>query len=479
MAQSFEFRDRTAPSVATSVAISPGEKASAPYRLVPFDVPAGTTRIEVRYRYLQSENCVIDLGVGDPRLSDFPSETGLRGWSGGARDWFFIGVDAATPGYEPGPIEPGAWNVILGLYRVPPEGVTVAIEVRFSSDERTLRTVPPPANVRRSGAGWYKGDLQSHTFHSDAKGAPQYLHASARREGLDFLAVTDHNTVTQQAGYFDAASSPELVFVPAYEFTTEFGHANVFGARRVFDFRVRNDEDVVGMIARIRESGALFSINHDKPTIPWQYPVPEIDCMEVWQAPWLAGNHISLARYQDRLAGGRRITAIGGSDFHQPAVEPAGNLLTLARPCTFLWLEELSVPAILDALRNGRSFVSESPTGPRAVMSHGEAGHGEAVDWGGAIVVRASGAAGDELRLWDATGCIATRAIDDDDWSAEIELDAPGGFVRAEIVATGSRQRIIEEMLAFLGGRAHGHVEYEGSDEHPVLRALASPIYLR
>ena len=469
---------QTPACLATRVGFLPADKAQSPYQLVPFEVPEGTTRLEVRYGYTQSESCVIDLGVGDPSLTDFPSEQGLRGWSGGARDWFFIGLDAATPGYEAGPIPAGTWHVILGLYRVPPEGVSVEIEVRFSGDARTLRTTHPAPYVRRVGAGWYRGDLQAHTFHSDAKGAPEYLHATARREGLDFLAVTDHNTTTQQAAYFDAASSPELVFVPAYEFTTEFGHANVFGATRVFDFRVRNGDDVVGMIERIRASGALFSVNHDKPTIPWQYPVPEIDCMEVWQAPWLAGNHISLAKYQARLAEGRRITAIGGSDFHQPAVEPPGNLLTLARPCTFLWIEELSVPAILEALRKGRSFVTESPDGPGLVMRHGEAGHGEEVAWDGAVEVTATGAAGDRLELWDATGSVAVREIDSDDWSSRIEIADPQGFVRAEIVAKASRRRIVEEMLAFLGDRIHGHVEYDDAVDHPVRRALTSPIYL-
>src|SRR5690606_26614743 len=102
------------------VAFVPADKAENPYQLVPIEVPEGTTRLEVRYRYPQSQSCVIDLGVGDPTLTDFPSERGLRGWSGGARDWFFIGVDAATPGYEPGPIPAGTWQIILGLYRVPP-----------------------------------------------------------------------------------------------------------------------------------------------------------------------------------------------------------------------------------------------------------------------------------------------------------------------------------------------------------------------
>jgi hypothetical protein len=61
-----------------------------------------------------------------------------------------------------------------------------------------------------------------------------------------------------------------------------------------------------------------LSINHDKPGIPWTYNLPHTDCMEVWQSSWLTSNWVSRDRYQQRLASGRRISAIGGSDFHQP-----------------------------------------------------------------------------------------------------------------------------------------------------------------
>ncbi len=36
--------------------------------------------------------------------------------------------------------------------------------------------------------------------------------------------------------------------------------------------------------------------------------------MEVWQRHWWTGNEASLARYDERIRDGRRITLIGGSD---------------------------------------------------------------------------------------------------------------------------------------------------------------------
>ncbi|MCD7059800.1 CehA/McbA family metallohydrolase [Pelagibacterium xiamenense] len=471
--------EKTAPDITIARTLSAADKARDPYFHVPFEVPEGATRIAIELRYPKSEVSVIDLGLGDSELAPFPSEGGLRGWSGGARSEIFVGVDAATPGYVAGPIQAGTWQVILGLYRMPETPVPVEIDIRFSFDPRTPAAARPPAPTVRKEPGWYKGDLQCHTFHSDAKGAPEHLHATARREGLDFLAVTDHNTMTAHAAYFDAANSHELIFVPAYEFTTEFGHANVFGPAKVFDFRVRSNDDAVEMVRRIRESGALFSPNHDKPVIPFQYDVPQIDCMEVWQGHWLSGNWISLARYQERLVRGERVTAIGASDFHQPGAEPEGNPFTLARPCTYLWLEDLSVPAVLDALRAGRSFVTDAPDGPMLTISAGEAMLGGKVPPGPMSVrVETRGAVGDMVCLIDATGVVATRVIDADPFTATLDLDTPQTFVRAEIIAKASHEAIVSDLIGYLGDKRPGHSHWDDGSDHPIRRALTSPIYI-
>ena len=95
--------------------ITPSDQAKHPYFYMPFDVPSGTTRIDVTLAYPKAEDCIIDLGAFDPRDQGYPTGEGFRGWSGGARATFFIATDAATPGYVHGDIQPGTWNVILGL----------------------------------------------------------------------------------------------------------------------------------------------------------------------------------------------------------------------------------------------------------------------------------------------------------------------------------------------------------------------------
>ncbi|WP_445810699.1 CehA/McbA family metallohydrolase [Yoonia sp.] len=468
----------TAPHRVTRLSVSV-EKSGSAYVSVPFEVPKAATRFDLRYSYPKSDNCIIDLGLGDPDLTDFPSKQGLVGWSGGARSAVFIAMDDASPGYAPG-LRPGTWQVLLGLYRLPDHPVTVEIEITFDPAPREEANRPARPKIASSGPGWYRGDLHCHTFHSDAKGSPERLHGTALREGLDFLAVTDHNTTTAHMAYFDRASSPDLIFVPGYEFTTAQGHGNIFGARTVEDFRAETDRDVAAMIARIQAKGYLFSVNHDKPNIPWNYPFPGADCMEVWHAPWLSGNHFCLERYQAKLSDGQRLTAIGGSDLHQPATDDSGNLATLARPCTFLYCNDLSVEGILDALRNGRSFVTEAPGGPRLLLSVGDTIHGGEIRSAPTIPLsyQTSGAAGDTLEVWDATGCICTTDLTSNSQSGVLPLTAAKGFVRGQIVANASRAALVAAGQAHVAAGKGGRLDWSQAWDKPALRALTSPIYV-
>lgn len=63
--------------------ITRADQAANPYFYVPFDVPEGTTRIDVILAYAKAEDCVIDLGAFDPRDTSYPTREGFRGWSGG------------------------------------------------------------------------------------------------------------------------------------------------------------------------------------------------------------------------------------------------------------------------------------------------------------------------------------------------------------------------------------------------------------
>src|SRR6266850_7699210 len=81
------------------------------WRLVPFDVPAGTTRITVDFDYMTRDaHTTVDLGLLGP--DGFRGQDGFRGWSGGNKRSFTVSASDATPSYLPGAIRPGKWNLL-------------------------------------------------------------------------------------------------------------------------------------------------------------------------------------------------------------------------------------------------------------------------------------------------------------------------------------------------------------------------------
>lgn len=335
--------------------VTPADRERSPYLLVPFDVPVGTRRIEVDYGH--EEGGTIDLGLVDPRGAGFPGFAGFRGWSGSARREFAITPDAATPGYLPGPIQPGTWQVVLGLYRVPPEGLTVEVRVRCSPDAGTAphhRPAAAPTAPMDGGRAWYPGDLHSHTHHSDAPGDPDALVAAARRHGLRFLAVTDHNTTSHLPHL--AASPPDLLLVPGQEVTTYLGHLNVWGLDRLVDFRCRDEGDMRTVLEDVRARGWVSAAAHPHMThMAWTYGYGlPVDCIEVWHGPSVERNQATLADWDALLRDGRRVIAVGGSDYHcMRAMD------WLAMPTTWVLAEHLTVPAVLAAIRAGRVVIGE------------------------------------------------------------------------------------------------------------------------
>jgi len=464
------------------VNVTRADQAKDPYFYIPVTVPAGTTRIDVTLAYPKADDCVIDLGMFDPGMTAYPSEGGFRGWSGGFRDRFHVATDSATPGYVHGPMPAGQWNVILGLYKVPADGAEVTVTIELDDGERPTNPQPERTFPVRAGAGWYRGDLHCHTFHSDAAGSPETLHKAALQAGLDFLAIADHNTITQRR-YFHPASSPDLVFVRGMEVTTAVGHANVYGVDEWIDFRMTRPSDAHVLAEMVHRKGGLLSINHDKPTIPWDYEFPAADCQEVWQSTWMAWNWVSLAHWQERLASGLRISAIGGSDYHQPAkLQPEGPLV-LARPTTVLWLPELSEDAVLAAMKAGRGYVTEGPKGPHLEISIGEAPMGAAVKRMPLLGARAKvrGARGDLLHWIDASGVVGEQEIPAGDWEGEIALlEGTQGFIRAEIIAKASRTWLVEEFTKAASERGELPWQLKGSHltDEPIRRAISNPIYI-
>ena len=157
------------------------------YVYLPVQVPRGVREIAVKYSYNKpsvpagSLANALDIGIFDQRGTALGSK-GFRGWSGGFRTEFAISSSEATPGYLPGPIEPGTWHVVLGPYQVMPEGLDYQVDItlRYGAAGQAFTPSYPPERARGRGRAWYRGDSHLHTVYSDGKRTPDQVAAAAR-----------------------------------------------------------------------------------------------------------------------------------------------------------------------------------------------------------------------------------------------------------------------------------------------------------
>ncbi len=431
---------------------------AATYLHLPFDVPASVTQIDVSYTYSDNahadspapEGSIIDIGIFDARGTTFMSP-GFRGWSGSARRTFSIAPHDATPGYLAGAILTGTWSICLGLYRIAPHGCEYHVTITLQSDDLQPRAAAQPtltsgsiSNARADG--WYCGEMHCHSLHSDGDSTAAEVVAHAEALGLDFLAITDHNTLSHLAALADV--STHLLLIPGMEVTTYQGHWNIWGAAEWIDFRVTTREDMRRAIEAARERGLVISLNHPRPFGPeWAYSdVDDFDCIEVWNGAWAWFNEDALAFWEERLRAGRRITAVGGSDSHFHHREHPARL---GQPT--MWVHAappLTAETILRAIRAGRVTLSDSPTAPRLTIAAAGAGMGDVVRLEQPISVMAQfdGAEGLTLAWHTDSGCIERQVIAAGTTHATVTISPPVRFIRAQLVYDGGAAEIVRAL---------------------------------
>ncbi|MET0134191.1 MAG: CehA/McbA family metallohydrolase [Kibdelosporangium sp.] len=330
------------------------------WHYLPVDVPEGVREIEVVYRYDRpqappgTKGNALDIGIFGPGEL-------FRGWSGGARDRFRISASEATPGYLPGPVTPGRWQIILGPYTVSPQGMNFEVDVtiRFGPAGPAVKPNPAPKQAKQAdrGPSWYRGDGHLHTVYSDGRREPPELVADARAAGLDFIVSTEHNSPSAHLQWGDHATD-DLLILNGEEVTTRTGHWPAWNlpAGTWIDWRYRDGAALRKFVDDVHQAGGLVVAAH--PYAPcvgctWEFGMASADLVEVWNGPWTLDDEATVIAWDGLLRAGRWIPAVGNSDAHQ-------HNDRVGLPHNVVKAEGLTGDQLMAGFRKGHNWIAES-----------------------------------------------------------------------------------------------------------------------
>lgn len=221
---------------------------------------------------------------------------------------------------------------------------------------------------------WLKGDTHMHTLNSDGVLTVGQLVDECKKAGLDFMIITDHNFNSVEKSYYDG----NILVMQGQEITNDPGHINVWG-KKVDEkppYTLETEDDYKAIVQKCKDTGATISVNHPFCTncgFHLDLEAFPFDCVEVWNTIQHSDNMKNRDWWVKQLLKGNRIGAVGGSDFHRNQFK----IPLLAMPTTYVHAKSNSEADILEAMREGRCVVTNSPKSSMIYISCGEAQVGD------------------------------------------------------------------------------------------------------
>ncbi len=432
------------------------------YAYLPFDVPPGAARVEVRTTAAPA-GAKLGVGLFDARGVAYQSP-GFRGIYGEERNSFFVAADAASQSFLPGPMEPGRWTVIVPVFLAQQRTtVTATVTISFGPSLPVAQPGPvvgPIIGPVVDRPGWYRGDLHCHTpessdaWKSGTALTPAAWAEQSRRLGLDYLALTDHNVISQNLALARDAGDDMLLMAGEEMTNWFFGHATVSGIApgQWLDFRQspegmalpENGARISEFLRVARDLGAYVSAAHPSfGPLAWRFrpemasPESRPDGYEVWGGPFQPDDEQSLKDWDGMLQRGWQVHANGGSDLHGTENDYGFRFGT---PTTVVHADRLAQPDIVAALKAGRSFVMRRPDGVECYLTATLGGsrtyvggtlfgrRGEQAD----VEALVRGARGMRLILISEGRVVSTTPLTEDEQTVRARVPVPG-YVRAEV----------------------------------------------
>ena len=287
------------------------------------------------------------------------------------------------------------------------------VELACGTDPYNAASIPGRRELkwdlapRRTGAQWYRGELHAYSAHGTGRESVAQVIARAEREGCDFLAIADRNTLA--AAEDPAFHSDKMALIPAMEWgRDDTGVALVYGPLTVPDLP-SNSAAAQAECIRVQAQGGIWSVAHPCfPTKSWQWGLSYVNAVEVWFRDWRGTPPMAPSELREEIKirkDGKLVhsiaaaaSAVGLGDMSANAQNAlfwdyeltrglmgcviggsgsGSKSVPLARPVTYIHARELSLPGLLEGLRLGRTYVSCDMNGPQLGFSADVLGDGK------------------------------------------------------------------------------------------------------
>ncbi len=198
----------------------------------------------------------------------------------------------------------------------------------------------------------YVGALHIHSFFSDGTGSPKEIAEIASEVGLDFIILTDHNTLRALDEGFEGWYGDTIMLVGVEINDRELkNHYLAFGINEAFSTRMPARE----YVRKVKEAGGIGFIAHphekrksmkEHPPFPWtEWEIGNFTGIEIWNhmSEWMEGlteenkynrfvhplssisaPPVETLKKWDELNLRRRVVGIGGIDAHAHKVNVLG-----------------------------------------------------------------------------------------------------------------------------------------------------------
>ena len=218
----------------------------------------------------------------------------------------------------------------------------------------------PAENPFAAPGNWYRGNLHCHTTNSDGQQSPAEAVEWYRSHGYDFLAITDHDGLTDVSSMSDGRFLllPGLETHPGESALGSNYHLVAIGVSQGFNF-TRIDFPVQEAIDRLRADGAIVFLAHpywSGLTYDEIMPLENIIGLEVFNTVCMqaVGKGYSRVHWDDLLARGRLLWGLATDDTHW-VVQASGGGWVMVKAT------ELTSSAIMEALSAGRFYATQGP----------------------------------------------------------------------------------------------------------------------